>query len=451
MKASVQGEASLELQPVSRTLPSDQDTTLAVAARQNRMLRAISRAQSLVMESGDAVAVFEGLLAELLGLTQAEFGFIGEVLYSAEGLPYLKTQAITNIAWDEASRALHAQHASSGMEFFDLNSLYGAALLTGVPVIANQAAQDPRRCGLPDGHPALHAFLGIPIEYGHALLAMVGLANQPGGFCQEDVEFLDPLCKTIGQLVHARRGDLQRRRALEELERTATLLAQRTEALKTTLDSMSQGIVMLDRTGRITFHNQRVIELLVLPESLLATQPTFEEVFQFQVNRGDFGDQFDLVAPSAREQFASGGLDSQPESYLRQTPFGRVLEVVTRRLPDGGLVRTYADVTEQQQAHQRLRESEQRFRSLTQLSSDWYWLQDEQFRFVRFEGDRLEKTRRVEALDLGRTRWDIGALNMTEADWQVHRNALEAHQAFRELELERRTPDGSTYWISISG
>src|SRR6185503_9744566 len=34
----------------------------------------------------------------------------------------------------------------------------------------------------------------------------------------------------------------------------------------------------------------------------------------------------------------------------------------------------------------RLRESEARFRSLTELSSDWYWEQDEHYRFTKFEG-----------------------------------------------------------------
>ena len=415
------------------------------------MLHAISRAQSLVIDAGDSGTVFDGLLAELLGLTRAEYGFIGEVLYTPEADPYLKTYAITNIAWDDATHALYAQRAPGGMVFSNLKSLFGAALVSAKPVIANDPANDPRRCGLPYGHPPLNAFLGIPIEYGDKLVAMIGLANQPGGFRDDDVVFLEPLCKTIGQLVHERRTELQRRVALEELERTAALLAQRTEALKTTLDSMSQGIVMLDANGRITVHNQRLIELLELPESLLATQPTFAEVVQFQRVRGDFGDNFERVDAAARKQLAEGVLSQQPGSYLRHTPNGRVLQVATRHLPDGGVVRTYADVTEQQKVHQELRASEQRFRSLTRLSSDWYWVQDEQFRFVQFEGNREAKTQRLEAGDLGQTRWEIGADNMAEADWQVHRAALEARQVFRELELQRRRDDGTAYWISVSG
>jgi diguanylate cyclase (GGDEF)-like protein/PAS domain S-box-containing protein len=52
---------------------------------------------------------------------------------------------------------------------------------------------------------------------------------------------------------------------------------------------------------------------------------------------------------------------------------------------------------------------------------------------------------------MGRTRWEIGALNMTEADWAAHRAVLQAHQPFRDLELQRQRPDGSMHWISVSG
>jgi diguanylate cyclase (GGDEF)-like protein/PAS domain S-box-containing protein len=52
---------------------------------------------------------------------------------------------------------------------------------------------------------------------------------------------------------------------------------------------------------------------------------------------------------------------------------------------------------------------------------------------------------------LGHTRWELGALNMTDADWAVHRAVLASHQPFRDLELQRERPDGSLHWISVSG
>ena len=46
---------------------------------------------------------------------------------------------------------------------------------------------------------------------------------------------------------------------------------------------------------------------------------------------------------------------------------------------------------QRKQAETVLRESEARFRSLTTLSSDWYWEQDDEYRFVDMtsESDRM--------------------------------------------------------------
>src|SRR5438045_1511006 len=51
-----------------------------------------------------------------------------------------------------------------------------------------------------------------------------------------------------------------------------------------------------------------------------------------------------------------------------------------------GVVSTLGDITVQRKAEAALRESEARFRSLTELSSDLYWEQDDQYRFTSFSG-----------------------------------------------------------------
>jgi len=98
-----------------------------------------------------------------------------------------------------------------------------------------------------------------------------------------------------------------------------------------------------------------------------------------------------------------------------------------------------------------LRESEERFRSLTGLSSDWYWEQDENFRFTQISNATKDTTGPSPLGNIGKTRWDLPALNLTEADWAAHRAVLEAHQPFYDLELVRRTPEGLPKYTSMSG
>ncbi|MBI1943214.1 MAG: EAL domain-containing protein [Betaproteobacteria bacterium] len=97
-------------------------------------------------------------------------------------------------------------------------------------------------------------------------------------------------------------------------------------------------------------------------------------------------------------------------------------------------------------------ESEERFRDLVELSSDWYWEQDENFRFVDTEKSPAGDSRlRSAASYVGRTRWELYADSLTPEQWAAHRRQLEAHQEFRNLEFERRSRDGRMRWVSVSG
>ena len=53
---------------------------------------------------------------------------------------------------------------------------------------------------------------------------------------------------------------------------------------------------------------------------------------------------------TATELIVNGNYDGFPPNYVRKTPGGRTLEVETQALPSGGMVRTFADVTDYVQA-----------------------------------------------------------------------------------------------------
>jgi len=73
------------------------------------LLQAIHQAQSKFIGNHSTKDIFDNLLTKLLNLTQSEYGFIGEVKYAANNTPYLKTYAITNIAWNAETRKFIAK------------------------------------------------------------------------------------------------------------------------------------------------------------------------------------------------------------------------------------------------------------------------------------------------------------------------------------------------------
>ncbi len=151
----------------------------------------------------DIRELFDRLLLNFLNLTESEYGFIGERLITKKGDPYLKTQAQTNIAWNEETRRFYDENAPTGLEFFNLETLFGRVVVSGEPLISNDPANDPRRGGLPEGHPDLNAFLGIPLYMGDRYVGMAGIANRPGGYDAAIVQYLAPLVSLTSSMIEA--------------------------------------------------------------------------------------------------------------------------------------------------------------------------------------------------------------------------------------------------------
>jgi PAS domain S-box-containing protein len=97
-----------------------------------------------------------------------------------------------------------------------------------------------------------------------------------------------------------------------------------------------------------------------------------------------------------------------------------------------------------------LRESEARFRSLTELASDWYWEQDEQGRFTKVSGPVLEMLgMRVDSLEEDATVAPITGWNETErAQLQ---ETIAARQPFLDFIFSRVNSDGSQQRFQVSG
>lgn len=103
-----------------------------------------------------------------------------------------------------------------------------------------------------------------------------------------------------------------------------------------------------------------------------------------------------------------------------------------------------------------LRESEARYRSLTELASDWYWEQDENMNFTKVSGPVLDmlgiQTDTSEKDSTGENEISrIPETGWNEAERKSLQASIEARQPFLDFIFSRINADGSQQRFQVSG
>jgi diguanylate cyclase (GGDEF)-like protein/PAS domain S-box-containing protein len=106
---------------------------------------------------------------------------------------------------------------------------------------------------------------------------------------------------------------------------------------------------------------------------------------------------------------------------------------------------------QRKQAETSLRESEARYRSLSQMSSDFFWETDPGHRITSIVHSPNYAAPEISYGLVGMAAWELPSATPEEAGWAAHRAMLEAGVPFRDFELSRRMADGKLRYFSISG
>jgi PAS domain S-box-containing protein len=122
--------------------------------------------------------------------------------------------------------------------------------------------------------------------------------------------------------------------------------------------------------------------------------------------------------------------------------------------PDGRLLQAVRSIGEQlgqflqrRQTDDGLRRSEERFRRLTELSADWYWEQDANFRFTHIVGNGMADIGDM----LGKTLWELPGIALGDDRWVAHKSEVRAQWSFCDFECAVELPDGQFSYHRVSG
>jgi Na+/proline symporter/CheY-like chemotaxis protein len=138
-----------------------------------------------------------------------------------------------------------------------------------------------------------------------------------------------------------RRSTVSTQAALKLLDDASAALHYNREILQTALDHVRQGIAVFDKNTHLVCWNRQFGDVLDLPHELVRIGIGLDEILSFNAEKGAFGpgDVETLVA----ERIA-GYLGREP--FLERFPDrGLVIEVRANRMPGGGIVMTFTDIT----------------------------------------------------------------------------------------------------------
>ncbi|MHC4394240.1 MAG: protein kinase domain-containing protein [Planctomycetota bacterium] len=195
--------------------------------RQSVVLNAINEVfqETLTCESEKDVA--RTCLRTAEKLTGSKFGIIGEL--NAAGR--FDTIAISNPGWD-VCKMPHTE-ATRLIKDMEIRGIWSGALKDEKSQIVNEPSSHPDRVGVPEGHPLITCFLGVPLKQAGKTIGMIGLANKESGYEPRDQEAVEALSVAFVEA-------LMRKRAEQQTLRHSTLLNAINEVFQEALTCESE-------------------------------------------------------------------------------------------------------------------------------------------------------------------------------------------------------------------
>jgi PAS domain S-box-containing protein len=372
-------------------------------------------------------ALGEHCLTIVEKLTGSRFGFIGEL--NSEGK--LDSIAISDPGW-EACRIDNPDGPRKAPLNFAVHGIYGRVLLDGKGYFTNDPSSHPERVGVPEGHPPLTAFLGVPLIHGGNTIGMIGLGNRPGGYGTRELEALEALAPAVV-------NSFMRKRAEDALRDSEA-------QFRTLANAIPQLCWMANADGWIFWYNQRWYEYTGTTPAQMegwgwqsvhdpATLPKVLDRWQTSIANGE---PFDMVFPLR-------AADGTFHPFLT-----RIMPVRNREGKVAGWFGTNTDITEQYMTEAALREASEQRRLAIEAAELGAWdyrfrtgevFWDERCRdmFGFRSGDRIgyqEALERIHPEDRSRT------------DAAIRQAVAAGDGGVFRCEFRTIWPDGSVHWIA---
>ena len=324
--------------------------------------------------------------------------------------------------------------------------LIGSAIHTQSPSICNNFDANPNISFWSDTRRQTGANSGaaLPVRCGENVIGAIAFyALEYDAFDREIVELLERMCANVSFA-------LENFKRLAERERAEDALRASEENYRAILENMYEGYFEVDLAGNYTLINGAMCRILGCTRDELigmnyrdytADEETRKRIYAL------YNEIYRKRSTNAPAQLTEWSFKRKDGTLgVWQTSVQLIVDKSGKQKGFRGVVR---DVTDRRRAEEVLRESEARFRALTELSSDWYWELDANIRFARIEGRADVVNSAMLSRSLGKHPWNLGL--EVDGGWETHRKLLKSRQPFRDFLHHRSLPDGNRCYYTASG
>ncbi len=350
------------------------------APRQARVLEAINRIFGEALSAKTEERLGEVCLAAAEEVTGSRFGFMGEMNAAGQ----LDDVAISDPGWKVCRVPKPAGgHIIPGG--FKIHGIYGRVIRDGRSLLTNGPAKHPDRIGLPEGHPPLTAFLGVPLFREGRLIGMIAVGNRPGGYGPEQQEDLERLAPAIVQAFISKRAEL----ALNESEERFSKAFHGNPVPLTIIRVSDECYVDVNRAylSLVGYNREEVLDHSPTELGLYPDQAARNELAAAAVRRGGIHErEMDLRTKDARLLRVILSLQTvrmKGEKHVLAT----FLDITERKRTETALMAAKAELentSEELRAQNdellaiqaELQESEERYRAIYEHSKDAIFVAD---------------------------------------------------------------------------
>ena len=201
--------------------------------RQSKLLEGINSIFYETLTTDNEEEVAQTCLKVAQELTGSKFGFIGEI--TPDGL--FTTTALSDPGWNACT--MPETDAARLIENMTIRGMWGQVIFKEQSLVVNNPVSYPDRVGLPEGHPPITSFIGVPLKKQHKVIGMIAMANRESGYTEEIQHDLEGLSVAFVEAIR--------------LKRLEVALRESDTRLRTLSDNLPDGLVyqvIFDESGQ---------------------------------------------------------------------------------------------------------------------------------------------------------------------------------------------------------